>query len=51
MASEALNYMSVPEKIELTNSGPTGTAGGYPDSSDRTYRPMKVQCKKTCFID
>lgn len=41
MASEALKYMSVPEKIELTNS-----SAGYPSSSgDPTYRPMKVQNK------
>ena len=43
MASgEAPKYMSVPEKIELSNSGAMGYSQAGQQLSDRKYKPMKV---------
>ena len=43
MASgEVPKYMTVPEKIELSNSGAMGYPQAGQQPSDRQYKPMKV---------
>ena len=43
MANEgSAGYMTVPEKIELSNSNPTGYPVVGQPPSDHKYKPMKV---------
>lgn len=45
MANPSQAYMTVPEKIELANSGPTGYPTSAQSAGDHRYKPMKVRAR------